>query len=191
MPDIFATWSDPHARHAMLVHFPIVLGLLGVVPLLGLAFYKFNCRSMACACILWFVLASIGAGLAAGAGEEAEHSAEEVMPPLTSVEEAALHEHEELGEGGWRWPLIPAVLAAFTLIPRRPVRIAAGIAAIVASLGVALWVANTAHHGGKLVYTYGVGVPSRSASLSSDQPPAPQDAGSPPPAHEEADHRED
>lgn len=152
-------WNDPHARHAMLVHIPIALGLLGVIPVLVLLLTKGKNPWPRWAAIGVFAVASIGAWMAAEAGEDAEHRLEESR--LSELEHEALEEHEELGEGGWVWPLIPAALVALTFIPKAPVRITASVLALVASLGVAGWIATTAHHGGKLVYEYGIGVPQR------------------------------
>ena len=156
------TWNDPHARHAMLVHMPIVLGTLSILPIAGYAISKLKNTTLAITAIVMLVMASIGAGLAAGAGEEAEEKLEEAVA-LTALEKAVIHEHEEMGEGGWMWPLIPAVLlAGAVFIPKTPVRWGAVGLALVASAGVGVWVARTAHAGGQLVYVYGLGVPGRS-----------------------------
>ncbi|MBM4108878.1 MAG: hypothetical protein FJ255_08745 [Phycisphaerae bacterium] len=160
---ILDSLKDPHARHAMMVHVPIALGVLGVP--LGLALLLTGARStvlklVVVACLL---MTSAGAALAAQAGEDAEHKLEE--RGLTKIEHDAVHEHEELGEGGWVWPLIPAGLAALTLIPskRRAIPLAAAGLATLASLGVAGWISATAHAGGRLVYEMGIGVPARAA----------------------------
>jgi hypothetical protein len=189
MNDLLNLWDDIQARHAMLVHVPIVLGGLGVLPLILLAMTGFRSTALKIVCVLWFVAASAGAGLAAGSGEEAEDELVYVAPALSRAEAEAVKEHEELGEGGWIWPLIPAVLVAATFVQGRKtkrsrrgeggaasdasgeptkrggigqkVAVPAGLLAIAASLGVAGWVALTAHAGGSLVYEYGLGVPRR------------------------------
>ena len=167
MSDLLQTLQDPHARHAMLVHLPIIFGALGFIPAIALLINKARNHWLRGTVVVWFVLASIGAGLAAGAGEDAAEGVEHASPALSATEEHALEEHEELGENGWIWPLIPAVLVLVTLVPRPPVRLAAAGLAAVASLGVAGWIATTAHAGGELVYAYGLGVPERGATPSS------------------------
>ncbi|HRQ73012.1 MAG TPA: hypothetical protein PLU35_08300 [Phycisphaerales bacterium] len=162
MQGILETLQDPHARHAMLVHFPIVLALVGIVPLIIHLAMKARSRGLGLALVAWYAAASIGAALAANSGEAAEEGVEALS--LTPAEQAALERHEELGENGWIWPLIPAAFAAATLVPRPRLRIAAGGLAIAAGAGVAVWVGATAHAGGELVYKHGLGVPARGAA---------------------------
>lgn len=168
--DLFAMFEDPHARHAIFVHLPIVFGLFGIVPCLALAVTGFKSRVAKAVCIAWFLVASAGAGLAAGAGEEAAEGVEATAP--TPAEKQALESHEELGDGGWIWPLIPAALVALTLAPKKQVRLGAGALAILASIGVAVWIGETAHRGGKLVYVYGLGVPARGTEVDGRLPPS-------------------
>jgi uncharacterized membrane protein len=176
MQGMLDAWTDPHMRHAMLVHLPIVFGGLGILPLLALALTGFRSVTLKLVCVAWFALASAGAGLAAGAGEAAEEALHTLRVPLTGASGATLERHEELGEGGWIWPLIPAALVAVTLVPvgpkRRAIPIAAGLAAIAASLGVGWWVAATSHTGGELVYVHGVGAPSPSLAAGAGDTPA-------------------
>jgi uncharacterized membrane protein len=161
LSDLLESWRDPHMRHAMLVHLPIVAGLFGVPLVLALLLTGARVTSVKIAALVAFALASLGAALAAQAGESAEERVEK--RGLSVVEKQAVHEHEELGERGWIWPLIPAALVGVTLIPskRRAVPMAAAGLAMAASLGVAWWVVSTSHSGGRLVYVHGVGVPPR------------------------------
>jgi len=174
---MLSSFADPHARHALLGHLPIIFSLLGILPCLAFAATRFRSRVPRLVCIAWFAAASAGAWLAADAGEEAEEDLE-AATTLTAVEEAAIHEHEELAERGWIWPLIPAALIAVTLVPKKQVRVAAGALAIVASVGVAVWIARTAHLGGNLVYVHGLGVPERGATPQTppSAPPPPLEA---------------
>ena len=160
---MLSSFADPHARHALLVHLPIVFGLLGIVPCLVFAATGFKSKAARVVCIAWFLVASAGAGVAAISGEEAEEGVEH--SGLTAIEDEALEAHEELGEGGWIWPLIPAVLIGVTFVPKKQLRIGAGSLAVIASVGVAVWMAQTARLGGKLVYVYGLGVPERGAAV--------------------------
>ena len=165
---MLSSFADPHARHALLVHLPIVFGLLGIIPCLVFAATGFKSKAARVVCIVWFVVASVGAGVAAFSGEEAEEGVEH--SGLTAVEEEALEAHEELGEGGWIWPLIPAALIGMTFVPQKQLRIGAGSLAVIASVGVAVWMAQTAHLGGKLIYVYGLGVPERGAAFDGTIP---------------------
>jgi uncharacterized membrane protein len=167
--DFMATWDDPHARHAMLIHAPIVLGVLGVLPLLALAATGFRSAPLKWVLLGWFLAASAGGWLAADAGEKAKESVERRQGPLSRLEKDVLHDHEELGENGWIWPLIPAALVGVSLVRPRKVQLIAGWLAVAASLGVGGWVATTAQAGGKLVYVHGLGVPGRGPSTGSGE----------------------
>jgi len=85
-------------------------------------------------------------------------------PEPWEAEEEAVEHHEKLGHNGWMWMLIPAGLMGLTFVPGKRVRIAAASGGLAASLGVAGWVALTAHAGGELVYVQGLGVPDRGSS---------------------------
>jgi uncharacterized membrane protein len=155
------TWQDPHSRHALLVHFPVALCALGVLPLIALAMTGFKSYNLKIVCLAWFAIASLGAFLAGQAGQAARPDVQAATPPLTAAQADLLHDHQELGEKGWMWPLIPGGLVAITFIDRRGTRNAAGALAIIASIGVGGVIGYTAHLGGQLVYVHGLGVPQR------------------------------
>lgn len=164
LSDMLRTLEDPGARHAVLVHIPIVLAGLGFIPLVALAATGFRNTTLKWVVVVWFLGASGGAALATWAGEEAEDALKKRVPPLTRQESDAIHEHEELAERGWIWPLTPAGLVLVSLVRPRRLQIVAGTLAVVGALGVSGWIAVTAHHGGVLVYEYGLGVPARSTA---------------------------
>ncbi len=179
MNDLHATFNDPHARHAMLVHLPIVLGSLGFLPVLAWLATRMKSRALLLTCIVTFAFASVGGLAAANAGEAAEDRVEQRLAPAAK---ASLERHEELGESAWLWPLIPGGLVAIAaLIPSKRLKVGAGALALAASLGVCGWVALTAHEGGKLVYVHGVGVPSIPglAGEGAPNPPAAAPADAP------------
>lgn len=164
LQDISNALADPHARHAMMVHWPIVLMPVALALLVWFAATRRKMKTVGIAAVVAFLGAMAGAGLAAGAGEEAYERVEDASPPLTAAEHDALERHEELGEGAWLWPLGCAALAAGALLPRPKKAGALFLAlAVIASLGVTARFAWTAHTGGELVYTHGLGVPSRAA----------------------------
>lgn len=159
----FTLLSDPHARHAIIVHWPIVL--CSIAPLLVLLCIltrgkKRNLLLMAIGCCL---MGSVSAFMAEQSGEAAEFSLSVRYAPVSAVEGAAVHKHEELGENGWLWPLIPAACLALCFVPFKPpfARALLLTLALLSSAGVTAWVALTAHAGGELVYVHGLGVPHR------------------------------
>jgi uncharacterized membrane protein len=180
MNDMLDSFADPHMRHAILVHLPIVAAMLAPALVIALAVARFKNRTLALGAIALLLLGSIGAALAANAGEAAESNLGRAGAGHSAPAEAALERHEELGEGGWMWPLIPAALLAMGLVPKKPAwRAAIGATAFVATIGVAGWIATTAHAGGDLVYRYGVGAPSPGLAAPPASPaPAGREGGS-------------
>lgn len=175
MNAIIESLSDPHMRHAIMVHLPIVAAMLAPLLLIALAISKFKNRTIRWTAISLLVLGSLGAALAANAGEAAEDSLGRLVSPWPAGAEAAVEKHEELAENGWIWPLIPAALLLLGAAPSKTAwRAAFGAAALVGSLGVAGWMGLTAHAGGELVYRYGLGAPSPAlTSPSGATSPAP------------------
>lgn len=176
MTEILNALADPHAKHAIMVHWPIVLTPVGLLLLVWFAATGFKTKTVALAAVVVFLGAMVGAGLAAGSGEEAYEIVEGSVPPLSQAEHDALERHEELGEGAWLWPGACAVLAAGGLLPKpKKAAATACLLAIVASLGVSARFAWTAHTGGDLVYRYGLGVPKRGATPANASMPSVRD----------------
>ncbi|MFM9958629.1 MAG: hypothetical protein ACKVZJ_11175 [Phycisphaerales bacterium] len=159
----FSLFSDPHARHAIITHWPIVM--CAVLPLLVLlvAFTKGKNKTLIYVALGASIVACASAFMAEQSGEAAEFSLNARYQPISAAEAAALHEHEELGEGGWLWPLIPmAFLGVLTVPTKRSMTRWVLIAmALLGSVAGVVWVSMTAHAGGKLVYVHGLGVPER------------------------------
>lgn len=153
--------SDPHMRHAALVHLPIVMAAVSPLLILVLALKKFRNNTLLGVSLAALLLGSAGGALASNAGEAAEDSLHEHRVSWPAGANDAAEKHEELGENGWIWPLIPAaLLAASAMMKHRAWRVGFGVAALAGSVGVTVWAALTAHAGGELVYRYGMGAPS-------------------------------
>jgi uncharacterized membrane protein len=164
MHSLLDAWSDPHTRHAMLVHLPLALGLLGVIPLLALAYGGFRSEPLRRVSIGLFLFLSFGAWMAAQAGHEALESIRRGAA-LSDGEVAVLEVHEWRGQSAWMWPLLPAALVAVAGTGGRVTRVAAGSASVAAGLGVAAWFCVIGHAGGQLVYAHGLGVPTRQPAM--------------------------
>lgn len=159
--------NDEHARHALLVHFPIVLVLIGVIPLIALALTGFKNTTLKWVCIASFGLASLGGYFAKEAGQEAaRHVLREMPPKPTKAERSAIGRHANLGDDVWLWSLLPAVLIGVSLAPKRKIAMTAGALGLVAGLWAGVWVARTGDAGGKLVYVWGLGVPERGEAVN-------------------------
>lgn len=168
--DFRQAFQDPAMWHAMVVHFPIVLASLAFLPILAALLFRLRHKALLWVALVMFLMLSVAAFVAIEAGEDADDhiTARDVTP----AEEAAIKKHEELAEGGWAWPLIPAACLVVALLPitkPKAVRPVAASLALVGALGVSGWVALTAHAGGQIVYIYGVGVPERGTKIPASE----------------------
>lgn len=172
--------ADPHARHAVMVHLPIVfIPAAGAVLLAHLGMLvttKTRNPTLPLVALAMLLIAAAGAGLAAGSGEEAIDLVERAAAPLTEAELDALEHHESLGEGAWMWPTGVALLTALTLVPirnREWLPPATAALALSGAVAATTWAVQTAHAGGALVYQHGLGVPDRpqgpAGALDSDE----------------------
>lgn len=148
------TFLDPVTRHAILVHTPIVIGLLAipfvaVLPCLGKR--PAIAYRLLTATILF--LAAVVAWQATEAGEEAVPIVESRIQGEDAKQ--TLQRHTELGE---RIPLLmagTAILTGLTVMRPRPAKIAIGSLATLLALVTGLAISITAHEGGLLVYRHG------------------------------------
>lgn len=144
----------PSPLHPALVHFPIVLILLGTLVALPAAFTpRWHLRWIAAALL---ALGALGAVAASATGEE-DGEAVERQPNV----EAVLDQHEEWAERTQGFGIAAgfcalAAAAATLRWPRAAQGI--GIASAVVALFAAFCVFQTGHYGGQLVYRHGAGV---------------------------------
>jgi len=144
----------PDPLHPAIVHFPIVLLLLGA-PLAIVAVFV---RKWHLPVLVAMVLALGAAGAVVATvtgGEEAEMAGE-----LTAHVDTVLETHEDWGERARNFGVIAAVLAVLSAaLARKPdVARIVGAAAAIAAIASALSVAQAGHYGGQMVYKYGIGV---------------------------------
>jgi uncharacterized membrane protein len=155
-----AALGDPHEFHAIVVHLPIAIGLLGVLFAVLVAITGGASRGIRWACVLLFALGAGGAYLAQWAGGRAADHIMAARPTMLSdAAQRMLDDHQEYGEKVWIFMAVAAVLACATAFKHRGAKVVAIILLLAASVFAAGWVACTADRGGTLVYEYGVGVP--------------------------------
>jgi uncharacterized membrane protein len=156
LTEFSTTWADPQMRHAMVVHWPIVMAVLCVPAALAVAFSGGKSATLRCVGLICAVLMLASGWVAMRSGGNAENS---VRGSTSDAAEAVLEEHEELGEKVPVFAFIGATLIGLTFIPKRGVRLGAAWLGAAIYLFIAGWLANTAHHGGQLVYAHGIGTP--------------------------------
>jgi uncharacterized membrane protein len=145
--------SEPF--HPAVVHFPIVLILLGTL-LAVISFFRSEwIPPYLTASIL--SLGALGTVAATWTGDEDEERAERALQRAEQV----LDEHEEWGERSRNLAILGALAAvAAAVSQKRSARIFRSTKALTAviSLGASWFVLEAGHYGGQLVYRYGVGV---------------------------------
>jgi len=153
----------PDPLHPAVVHFPIVLLLLGAPLAVAAVFWRKNLLPSLVALVL--VMGGGGALVATFTGEQEAEMAGELSP----AGEQALEEHEEWGERARNFGVVAALLACASAASFRwpaPAR-GLGAAAALAALAAAFAVAQAGHFGGQVVYKHGVGVNTAAAGESS------------------------
>jgi uncharacterized membrane protein len=159
MPAIF---SLPSPLHPALVHFPIVLILLGSVVAVAAAFIRRWHLPVIAAAL--FVLGALGTVIAVQTGER-----EGELVGETPAIEQILDQHEKWAERTQLAAIIVALLAVAAAVTSRWPRAARTLGGVAAAGALAAtWcVAETGHYGGQLVYRHGAGVNLASAGSTS------------------------
>ncbi len=153
MREFLDAWGDPQMRHAMVVHFPIVLSLVGLPFALFAALWHSKDRARPIRWVTLIAYLSLAGSLYVA--QRSGHEAEEAVAPISERGEEELEEHEHHGHKLWMWPAAICVVAGAGFVPRRAVRITSAWLVVVAGALVAQRVAHTADHGGRLVYEHG------------------------------------
>ena len=163
----FPSWQ---AIHPLVVHFPIALLL--VAPLfvvIGLIRKPDRSYSFLLVGFLLMAMGTIATFVASSSGEAAGEFAENV-PQAKSV----LEQHRDLAQTTeLAFTALTAVFASILFVPRafkmRPTRATSTVLPLVFLIFYATGVislANTAHHGGRLVHELGVRVPMRPGTVA-------------------------
>ncbi len=165
-------WNDPAMRHAMVVHFPVVLSVVGPPLAAAAALMKDRTRAMRSAALALYLALAVSAFVAARSGETAEDA---IRGSLSDEASTLVHEHEELGEKVWPLATAVWVLLVVALVRNPKLRLPSAWLAVAGALVTAGWVANTADHGGRLVYEHGAGTRGGIAGLLEADPLAEPD----------------
>ncbi len=155
-------FSFPEPLHPALVHFPIVLILVGSAFSITALYWRKSTLLPWITAIL-FLAGAVGAVVAVQTGERDQ----EFIGELAGAAEQLLDEHEDWAKRTQLFAIVAAVFATGTALGARWPRwaLALSVLTVLASLGASYCVYETGHRGGKLVYQHAVGV-SRSGAIA-------------------------
>lgn len=86
-----------------------------------------------------------------------------------------IDKHENMAEKVWMFGLGTAALMVISIFLRGTARLGIGVASFAAAIAAAVWVGLTGHHGGALVYEYGIGIPPEQVIEWRVNPPTPEE----------------
>jgi uncharacterized membrane protein len=159
------SWQDPAMRHAILVHFPIVIAVL-LIPLSFAAMvWRGSGRTALTVLSLIGCLLLIGSAFfAKQAGGEAYDALGPAVAPQISE---AIGEHATAAVRVWWLGCISGGLLILSCIGKPGWKHTFRLAFFLASVALTVYVAFVADLGGRLVYKDGVGIPTGTAGTAS------------------------
>ena len=155
----------PDPLHPAVVHFPIVLLLLGAVLALAAVFWrKHGVPAMAAALL---VMGAVGTWGAVESGESDGGLVENTAPQVNDLVDA----HETWAKRTLTISIIAGLAAVGSVLAARWPRTARAVAVVaaLASAAAAYGVYETGHRGGALVYSHGAGVQVVTTQAARDQ----------------------
>lgn len=157
----------PNPLHPAVVHFPIVLLLLGAVAAVAAVFVRQHGIPVLAAGLL--VLGAVGAWGAVESGESDGGLVENTAPQVDALVDA----HETWAKRTLTISIFAAFAAGVSVLTARWPRTARAVAvgAALISVAAAYGVYETGHRGGALVYRHGAGVGVAAAVSPSPQAP--------------------
>lgn len=171
--DVLKSFEDPQRLHAIMVHIPIAVAVLGLILTLGVVLTGSKASGLRWTTIFIFLLGTLAALWASHTGEEAEEHL--LIKPTGEVHEL-LEKHEELAEFFWVSLAVTGFLILLSTVRVTWFRSVTLVFALLASVVSVAWVGAIGHYGGELVYRHSVGVPS--AGPAHDHPEVEKDGES-------------
>ncbi len=160
LPPAPPTTPPPEGYHVLVIHFPIALLLIAPLFIFLGAIVAARWQGFAVVAALLMILGTAGTWVAVSTGETARDVIEEASDEALEV----LEDHEAVGEVTRN--VYTGLTAAYVIfvfltlvwspISKAAIRIPLGLIFLVLSAGAALYLAGTAHLGGRLVHEYGI-----------------------------------
>src|SRR5688572_25444432 len=126
-----APWNNPPLWHAINVHLPLALGLLGVPLACAVAIIRARRPALRWGAVMFYVALVLAAWLATMTGEKALEALPNVLPAGASEQ---VNHHEWMARQLWIFAAATALLLALSAIPRRWARQTFATLAVVASV---------------------------------------------------------
>ena len=154
--DLLAALQNPAMKHAIIVHFPIVLSII-ILPFAFITALPCCKKSKTFPIITTLLLAAfaITAALAIRAGHNTESHLGDIIPIISQT----VHEHEEAAENLGYFGLAAFLISLLAFAPKQKLANIGKWLTLIAVALIATQVGKTAHLGGTLVYNYGAGTP--------------------------------
>lgn len=156
-------WENPAAWHAINVHMPVALAMLGIPLACLVAITRGGKPWLRWGTVALYALLIISALMAVQSGE----GAMDALPvDASQVAWDQVDTHESMAEKVWIFASVTLALLLVTAVPRKSFRQIGSTLATVASVVTGVWVMLVGHAGGVLVYEYGMGVPARDGATT-------------------------
>ncbi|MEA2734020.1 MAG: hypothetical protein QOE14_471 [Humisphaera sp.] len=166
-------WQNPAIWHAINVHLPITLAVLGLPLLCIVAITRGRHRWLRWSTVALYAFVTVAAWFAAETGEGAMHA---LSPGIPKAAWDRVNFHEWMAEKVWVLAGVTTVFLLLANFPRRWARQTFTTLALIFSVTTVIWVMVTAHSGGLAVYEHGLGtiatrdVPNDPALAQADSP---------------------
>src|SRR5690606_3298665 len=136
--DFLNAWNNAPMRHAMVVHLPIALSMVGTLLALAAAVLPKNVTLRITAIAAYAILIAVTI-LAVNSGEHAEHE----IPVMTAEIRDLVHDHEWMAEKVWFFAGGAFILLCVSSLKRTSLRNAAHWLAVLTAVAGMLWVGRT------------------------------------------------
>lgn len=160
----------------MIVHFPVVLGAVGLLLMLLCAVMRMQNGSVRWIAFAVYALMAVSAYAAFYSGENAADALPRMLPGEAGK---LMVTHEWMAEFTWLFAAFTAFCLLMCAIQSEGVRATFTVLGVLAALATAGWIAVTANYGWMMVYRHGIGTMSMGSGLPADPAQTPRGASEP------------
>ncbi|HTL31010.1 MAG TPA: DUF1549 domain-containing protein, partial [Tepidisphaeraceae bacterium] len=166
---MFEIWNNPPMWHAINVHLPLVLAMVGLPLVAILTITRGRSRAMRWGLVGFYALLAGSAAYAMWTGHRAMDA---LSPTLPRAAWDQVNLHEWMAEKVWILGAITALCLLLVNLPRVALRQTFLALSLIASVVTTGWVIATGHTGGTAVYAFGLGTPGAEFASTNRAAPA-------------------